>query len=75
MRASTAAKKSVSLAMDTSRIQPDGWARGEREGYGGPCDVTSHSHSHSQKTNMLLQGVAKKDLTNLKLKLWNLPSS
>ena len=22
-------------------VQPDGWARGEREGYGGPCDVTS----------------------------------
>ena len=27
-------------------VRPDGWARGEREGYGGPCDVTSHSHSH-----------------------------
>ena len=26
-------------------VQPDGWARGEREGYGGPRDVTSHSHS------------------------------
>ena len=25
--------------------QPDGWARGEREGYGGPCDVTSLSLS------------------------------
>ena len=24
-------------------VQPDGWARGEREGYGGPCDVTSLS--------------------------------
>ncbi len=24
--------------------QPDGWARGEREGYGGPYDVTSLSH-------------------------------
>ena len=23
----------------------DGWARGEREGYGGPCDVTSLSLS------------------------------
>ena len=22
-------------------VQPDGWARGEREGYGEPCDVTS----------------------------------
>ena len=22
-------------------VQPDGWARGEREGYGGPRDVTS----------------------------------
>ena len=21
-------------------VQPDGWARGEREGYGEPCDVT-----------------------------------
>ena len=26
-------------------IKPDGWARGEREGYGGPCDVTSLSLS------------------------------
>ena len=26
-------------------VQPDGWARGEREGYGGPCDVTSLSLS------------------------------
>ena len=24
-------------------VQPDGWALGEREGYGGPCDVTSLS--------------------------------
>jgi hypothetical protein len=24
-------------------VQPDGWARGEREGYGGPRDVTSLS--------------------------------
>ena len=24
-------------------VQPDGWARGEREGYGEPCDVTSLS--------------------------------
>ena len=28
-------------------VQPDGWARGEREGYGGPCDVTSLSLSLS----------------------------
>ena len=28
-------------------VQPDGWARGEREGYGGPCDVTSVSPSLS----------------------------
>jgi len=26
-------------------VQPDGWARGEREGYGEPCDVTSLSLS------------------------------
>ena len=26
-------------------VQPDGWARGEREGYGGPYDVTSLSLS------------------------------
>ena len=26
-------------------VQPDGWALGEREGYGGPCDVTSLSLS------------------------------
>ena len=24
-------------------VRPDGWARGEREGYGEPCDVTSLS--------------------------------
>ena len=24
-------------------VQPDGWARGEREGYGGPRDVISLS--------------------------------
>ena len=32
--------------LDTSNavlVQPDGWARGEREGYGEPCDVTSLS--------------------------------
>ena len=29
-------------------VQPDGWARGEREGYGEPCDVTSLSLSKSQ---------------------------
>ena len=28
-------------------VQPDGWARGEREGYGGPCDVTSLSLNHT----------------------------
>jgi len=26
-------------------VQPDGWARGEREGCGEPCDVTSLSLS------------------------------
>ena len=29
-------------------VQPDGWALGEREGYGGPCDVTSLSLSLSE---------------------------
>ena len=29
------------------RFAPDGWARGEREGYGGPCDVTSLSLSRA----------------------------
>ena len=28
-------------------VQPDGWARGEREGYGGPRGVTSLSLSLS----------------------------
>ena len=27
-------------------VRPDGWAQGEREGYGEPCDVTSLSLSH-----------------------------
>ena len=30
------------------QVQPDGWARGEREGYGEPCDVTSLSLSLSR---------------------------
>ncbi len=30
-------------------VQPDGWARGEREGYGGPCDVTSLSLSEDAR--------------------------
>ena len=37
--------------LDTSNavlVQPDGWARGEREGYGEPCDVTSLSLSLSE---------------------------
>ena len=29
-------------------VQPDGWARGEREGYGEPCDVTSLSLLNQQ---------------------------
>ena len=29
-------------------VRPDGWARGEREGYGEPCDVTSLSLSTPQ---------------------------
>ena len=29
-------------------VQPDGWARGEREGYGGPYDVTSLSLSQTR---------------------------
>ena len=34
-------------------VQPDGWARWEREGYGEPCDVTSLSLS--LKRNKLLR--------------------
>ena len=35
-------------------VQPDGWARGEREGYGEPCDVTSLSLSlNSSRKNLL----------------------
>ena len=32
-------------------VQPEGWVRGEREGYGEPCDVTSLSLSLSLKTD------------------------
>jgi len=37
----------ISVLKHTSNAscQPDGWARGEREGYGGPRDVTSLSLS------------------------------
>ena len=31
-------------------VQPDGWARGEREGYGEPCDVTSLSLTRRKST-------------------------
>ena len=35
-------------------VQTDGWARGEREGYGEPCDVTtSASASFSQRRDPL----------------------
>ena len=33
-------------------VQPDGWAQGEREGYGEPCDVTSLSLSLSAICNV-----------------------
>ena len=40
-------------------VQPDGWARGEREGYGEPCDVTSLSLSLSlNATRRALPGSA-----------------
>ena len=49
-------------------VQPDGWARGEREGYGEPCDVTSLSLSlpktpstrpkrHLRKSRVVLEHV------------------
>ena len=37
------------------RSKPDGWARGEREGYGGPRDVTSLSLSHEYSINFLVR--------------------
>ena len=33
-------------------VQPDGWARGEREGYGEPCDVTSLSLSKKSELSL-----------------------
>ena len=39
--------------LDTSNavlVQPDGWPRGEREGYGEPCDVTSLSLTSGRGT-------------------------
>ena len=41
-------------------VQPDGWARGEREGYGGPRDVTSLSLIHC----ILVTSVAAVPATN-----------
>ena len=35
-------------------VQPDGWARGEREGYGEPCDVTSLSLSRRRSATVTL---------------------
>ena len=40
--------------LDTSNavlVQPDGWPRGEREGYGEPCDVTSLSLTITDPTD------------------------
>ena len=37
-------------------VQPDGWARGEREGYGEPCDVTSLSLLLAGKRSTALAG-------------------
>ena len=39
-------------------VQPDGWARGEREGYGEPCDVTSLSLSLNYPSPRLIGSVA-----------------
>ena len=36
-----AASGRKTLASNCVQVQPDGWARGEREGYGGPRNVTS----------------------------------
>ena len=37
-------------------VQPDGWARGEQEGYGEPCDVTSLSLSRAKLRYKRLTG-------------------
>ena len=37
-------------------VQPDGWARGEREGYGEPCNVTSLSLSQKTFYDCVSQG-------------------
>ena len=38
-------------------VRPDGWARGEREGYGEPCDVTSLSlYKRTAQTHFLITG-------------------
>ena len=34
-------------------VQPDEWARGEREGYGGPRDVTSLSLSKAKHASRI----------------------
>ena len=36
--------------------QPDGWARGEREGYGGPRDVNSLSLKKFEEASASLPG-------------------
>ena len=37
------ANNELATSKALAKGQPDGWARGEREGYGGPYDVTSLS--------------------------------
>ena len=43
-------------------VRPDGWARGEREGYGEPCDVTSLSLKIQQHLLLASSEVAKDPL-------------
>ncbi len=59
--------------LDTSNavlVQPDGWARGEREGYGEPCDVTSLSLTITDPTDAVdAPQVAVDSKVNHKFKL------
>ena len=51
-------------------VQTDGWARGEREGYGEPCDVTSLSLSRTRELGIETPLHTNKNYTR-ELGLWS----
>ena len=55
-RAKTGTSVVETLEIDLRSIPAGGWARGEREGYGGPRDVTSLSLRRYPRLGAVLAG-------------------